>query len=657
MNNTKTPLLWLLWLVACLASATAQNRLTNLPTLYIDTQNKAPIQDKTNYVPGTITIVSSNPAEEMTAVPMGIRGRGNSTWGMAKKPYRVKFDAKQNLLQLDATLKNWVLLANYADKTLMRNALAFKIGNYVGMEWTPGVAFVDVVLNGVYRGTYMATDQVEINKGRIPAEEQKPTQTTEPDITGGYLLEIDGFASGEPVWFQTNRAQPITVKYPKDDEINPQQLEYIKKYVRSFEDLLFAEHFADPETGYRKRVDENSIINWYIACELTGNSDAFWSVYMYKKRNVDKLFFGPLWDFDIAFNNDNRLGDATEKLMRQHAHNPKEWVRRFWDAPWFRQEVNKRWKELLAAGMEEELLSYIDHTEQLLQQSQVKNFDTWKILNKPIYREVKLFDTYAEGVDFLRDYLRRRIAFLTQAFEKADAGSDFKPFVPDGFYYTIMNVTAKNVVDLLQQATTVDTKLVTWNLESDRTTQHWEIRPVGETKTYQLINRAAALAARGNGSGSRLRLTTPDATDSRQLWRIETLEDGYGLVNVGSGYAIDNSGGGLGNENPVIEWKNELQTNRNQMWYLERVEPIISSVQPQLALPQLSAYFAHNVLTIETLAVTDVHGLEVYDTAGKLVLARNEPVDNRIDVSALPRGVYIIKVRTSEGVVSLKLMK
>jgi spore coat protein CotH len=282
----------------------------------------------------------------------------------------LKLDTKANFFGLPAKEKNWVLLANYADKTLMRNALAFKISELVGLEFTPSVKFVDLIFNGSFLGNYMISDQIEVAKYRVDVDKQEITDTLAPEVTGGYLLEIDGFAAGEPKWFITPEGLKITVKYPKDDEINDAQMSYITNFTNNFENNLFSANFKDPESGYRAMVDTATLVNWYIACELTGNSDSFWSTYVYKKRSEDKLYFGPLWDYDIAFNNDIRLGDAVDKLMRNEAHQPRTWIERIWQDEWFQQAVKRRWNELLAENIETKLLDYINSTADLLEESQ-----------------------------------------------------------------------------------------------------------------------------------------------------------------------------------------------------------------------------------------------------------------------------------------------
>ncbi|MDE7126223.1 MAG: CotH kinase family protein, partial [Muribaculaceae bacterium] len=201
-------------------SATAQTaeykQITNLPTVYIDTEDYVSITSKETYVRATLRYVDKDGTTVYDA--LGIRGRGNSTWGLDKKPYRIKFDKKQSFLGKDrAKAKSWTMLANHTDKTLMRNALASYIGTLAGQPFTAAAQFVDVVLNGKLIGNYQISDQMEIREKRIDILEQEDPATAESNITGGYLLEVDGFASSEPVYFRTSKGVTITIKSPDDD--------------------------------------------------------------------------------------------------------------------------------------------------------------------------------------------------------------------------------------------------------------------------------------------------------------------------------------------------------------------------------------------------------------------------------------------------------
>ena len=554
-------------------------QITNIPTIYINTTNSAPITSKETYVPGMLVAISSDGKEEILGDGSGaaieIRGRGNSTWGMAKKPYRVKFGSKTNFLNLPAKAKSWTLLANYADKSLIRNGVAFKISELIGLEFSPSARFVDVVLNGEYIGSYMVSDQVEVDENRVNVETQKTTDTTLPDISGGYLLEIDGFASSEPVWFTTGKSLPITVKYPKDDEINPEQLAYIVSFTQKFENALFSSNFKDPESGYRALVDTTSLINWYIGCELTGNSDSFWSTYIYKRKNIDKFFFGPLWDYDIAFNNDSRLGDATQKLMREHAHNPKTWIQRFWEDEWFKRAVYRRWTELIEENIIDQLLTYVDETSTLIDASQKKNYEKWGKLSSKVYLEQNLFPTYNGYVNYLKRYLNERSEFLSKSFASNLPADPSVPFVADNFYYIIQNVRSNNVIQVKDLSAEENAMLELWNPQSDNDSQEWTIKLIKDN-IYQIVNKKSGLAIAGNGKANNLIQTAPDVTNAAQQWKVTPVSTGnlYGLVNVKSGYSINNSGGGIINGTAVIEWDNNITGSLNQQWYLTPMNPM-----------------------------------------------------------------------------------
>jgi hypothetical protein len=646
----------------------AQTQRTNLPTIYIQTENNAPVLDKENYVNGTITVKSSDPTEELT-MPTGIRGRGNGTWSIwPKKPYRLKLENKISLLNLPAKERSWVLLANYVDKTLIRNAVAFKIGELVGLEFSPSARFVDFYLNGVFQGNYMLTDQVEVDSKRVNVETQQPEDLTLPAISGGYLLEIDGYAGSEPVKFYTGKNMPVSVKYPKDDAINTAQFNYIRDFTQQFENTLFSSAFSDPETGYRAYVDTASLVNWYIACELTGNSDSFWSTYIYKHRDIDKFYFGPLWDFDIAFNNDDRLGDAVNKLMRNNAHEPKMWIKQFWQDPWFRQAVHRRWMQLVnEEDILNKLIAYVNTVAGEIDQSQQLNFQTWNILNKRVHREVFLFPTYKGGLDYLLSYLPRRVAFLTQSFAETGSEEPSPPFVSENFYYTITNKKSNNRITVEDHSMAVNSRLYMWAAEEDNWSQLWTFRFLksdnvkgSNSNVYQIVSRNSGLAMQGNGVSNNLIQVTPNVTDTRQQWHIVPVNTGnmYGIVNASSQYSINNSNGSSENGSPVIEWSNyNITGSENQQWFLQKAEKIYSETGiPGMAGPALKIYPnpASDVLHIQIDG--SVHPAPVfaglYGIDGQCVYRENFIPDDEIKtiaVRSIPAGMYFLKIQTGEG--------
>lgn len=640
-------------MISCFVNG--QQQISNLPTMRISTQDNQPVNSKTVWIPAQVTVLSSEPTEQLDMVAQ-IRGRGNSTWNMPKKPYRIKLDKKTNLFNLPAKEKDWVLLANYADKTLIRNALAFRIGEIAGLPFNPSARFVDLVLNNVYQGNYMLTDQVEVGSARVNVRKQASTDIDEPAITGGYLLEIDGFAATEPVWFTSSGGLKITIKSPDDLDINSQQIDYIRNYINRFESLLFASSFNDPLLGYRPMVDTTTLVNWYIASELTGNSDAFWSTYVYKNVVDDKLCFGPLWDYDIAFNNDRRLNDAVEKRMSDAAHNPRTWIQRFLQDEWFVSAVWRRWKQLHADNLHGKLISYINQLTEEIDASQKLNFQKWNVLNTRVYQETFLFSTYAGGVDYLKTYIGNRINFLNTSFYYKEPEKPSEPFVPENFYYMIMNKRTNNVIDVSNSSVMGNATLVMWEPIEEKTSQLWEISRV-DNEWFRITNKNSGLAMSGNGRGTNLIQVPVNAADNKQLWKFVPVLTGniYGIVNKFSGYSINNSGGSFANGTNTIEWDSNVGGSENQQWYLHKMEALAVSGIAKPALQHNDVHISYNkpeqLIQIK-LNFQNSEDLNVscYNLAGMLIYSENHNLnhagENHLSIPAksFTPGIYLMRI-------------
>lgn len=645
--------LLLLLLVLFMRPAMAQQQYSNIPTLYVTTDNNVAITSKEIWLPGSVVIVSNDSTEQLNE-PMQIRGRGNSTWNMPKKPYRMKLDDKHNLLNLPARERDWVLLPNYADKTLIRNAVAFKISEEVGMAFSPSVAFVDVVVNGSFRGNYMVTDQIEAGPMRVNVRKMSTTDTTEPFVTGGYLLELDGFADREVKWFSTNMGMRVSIKEPDPDDINDDQMNYIINYMSRFEAALFSVDFKDPVLGYRALVDTTSLINWYIASELTGNSDAFWSTYIYKHHSDDKLYFGPLWDYDIAFNNDSRLGDATRKLMSQAAHNNRTWINQFLLDEWFQDAVWRRWQELVDNQIESKLLSYIDELTEELDASQQLNFNLWKNLNNKVYLEQFLFSTYQGGVDYLKSYITSRVSFLNEALHYIMPEEPTDVFKPGETYYRIINKRSNNALDVAFDQPAVNAQLVMWVPISDDENQLWEIKEI-TTGTFQILNKTTGLAATGNGRGNNLILKNPSLTDYTQRWKITPVLTGglYGIENVSSGLTVNNAGGSTANGTKAIEWDNNIAGSQNQQWFMQQADVILSNIAVTAndALERVKLYPnpAREQFFVDLPDVLSGEWkVEVMDLSGRIVLSQRYS-GHGIPTATMGRGMYLVRLSGPSG--------
>jgi CotH kinase protein len=384
----------------------------NLPVIYITTAGSAPVVSETDYLSGSVGVTpvpgSSDVAYSGT---MQIKGHGNSTWLLPKKPYKVKLDSKSSLLGMSSN-KDWVLLANYDDKSLLRDQVAFEVGRRLGMAWTPNSRFVELYFNGQYEGNYQLTEEIEIDKNRVNIPEMDTTDVSGNALTGGYLLEVDDRGDPDDILFSTSRGNIFDLHDP--DPAAPQQLTYIQNYVQQAEDAVYSPDFADPTTGYAQYLDVDSYINWYLDNELFKNNDAvFWSsCWLYKDRG-GKLFMGPVWDFDIGAGNVNYNGnnDPTGWWLRSNPIPTAQWTERLFDDPAFAAAVAARWKQVKASQLDT-LSTYIDQNAAALAQSERNNYQRWPILSTYVVPNAEVAGSYQGEVDYLKSWLTQRIAWM-----------------------------------------------------------------------------------------------------------------------------------------------------------------------------------------------------------------------------------------------------
>ena len=394
-------------------------QITNLPTVVINTKGAQEVTSKEEELSSVVYIVSEEGKKLLATEKTGVRGRGNASWNFPKKPYRLKFDEKQQLLDAPAKAKKWTLINNYGDKTLMRNILAFELSRRFGLAYTPYCHPVDVVLNGEYRGCYQLCDQIEVNKNRVNITEMEPEDVDLPELSGGYLIEVDAYASTEASHFYSTLGTPVTIKSPDDEDIVNAQTRYITDYFNRMENAVFASNFADPETGYRRFLDLDSFLKHFMVGEMSGNTDTYWSVYMTKDRESDKFFTGPVWDFDIAFDNDQRTypieahtdyifaskGSVASEAMRQMVNRIVK------EDEGARQRLLELWSEARnTKGIDEtSLLEYVDKTVELLNESQKLNFLRWNILSERVHENPQASGSYEGEVAIVKNFIRKRL--------------------------------------------------------------------------------------------------------------------------------------------------------------------------------------------------------------------------------------------------------
>ena len=289
----------------------------------------------------------------------------------------------------------------------MRNILAFEVSRRLGMAYTPFCTPVDVILNGEYKGCYQLCDQVETGTGRVPAKD-------------GYLIEIDAYAYSEDKYFYTNKGIPVTVKDPDSDKITQAQFDFIQSFFGKFESAVFSSSYKNPTTGYRKYLDVDSFLQNFIVGEFCGNTDTYWSVNMYKDASEGVLYTGPVWDYDLAFENDvrtspiNNLSDyiyATNGSVAADAVRTmvSRIVKQDADA---KKRLVELWDQVKPSL--EDLNDYVDQTAALLDESQQLNFVRWPILNQRVHQNPKARGSYEAEVQNVKDYITGRLVKFDQ---------------------------------------------------------------------------------------------------------------------------------------------------------------------------------------------------------------------------------------------------
>lgn len=366
-----------------------------------------------------------------------IRGRGNSTWGLPKKPYRIKFPEKFSPIGLNhAKAKSWVLLAHDMDKSLLRNHLGFELSRILfsssekyhdeaALDFTPCSQMVNVYSGDNYHGVYQMSDQMEVAKGRIDLDKLVAADGSDPvKITGGHLIETNiHHDEPYPVSFTSSKGIYMDHKYPKDDDMDISQYKYIEDFIRKAEAALYSSNFTDPVNGWRKWFDEKTLADFIIVKEFAGDMDGYTSTYFYKRRGVDKIFFGPVWDLDKGWNNDKRTphGNTLTQLMIYGGFymppyiNP-DWFHRFWQDAEFRKFVGRRWaskKEQLKS----KVLSELDEKPKQMRKAIAANFSIWDFYYQYSDEANMPARTYELEIQRMKDLTVQRAALLDVKFK------------------------------------------------------------------------------------------------------------------------------------------------------------------------------------------------------------------------------------------------
>jgi hypothetical protein len=359
-----------------------------IPRIVIETENHQEIEDSETEIPAKMQIWGEKEAES-EIMDLTIRGRGNSTWWYPKKPYAIKLGRKMSLLGMPEA-KKWILLANYRDRTLMRNALAFEVARQTDIGWTPQGHFVEIVLNGTFIGTYFLCEKIEIKKNRLDLGSE------------GYLLEFDTYYDAENKFRSKIKDLPINIKRP--DSLSEIQFSYIQSFIDTVETYLYEK--KDESIDIEKYIDFKSFALYWIVNEIAKNTELSHpkSVYMNKPQN-EALKAGPVWDFDFAtfvFNESLRVKNSL-------------WYDSLFEISKFKEEVKYQWE--LNKDKFLDLAAFIDSLAVYTKKSNERNILLWPIKEEKYMAGDEKMD-FDEAIDRIKSHYIKRINLMDELIYK-----------------------------------------------------------------------------------------------------------------------------------------------------------------------------------------------------------------------------------------------
>lgn len=355
---------------------------SSLPKLDIVTNGNAAINSTDNYVAATLTLDGADAFDDYKGTAQ-IRGRGNSTWNLPKKPYKFKLDEKKGLLGMGSE-KDWILLANYLDGTHMLNAVAMKTGQLMGMPYTNHIEPVEVNLNGQYLGLYMLTEQIEVKNKRVDVGDD------------GILIQLEQYFDEQ--WkFRSNAfGLPVMIMHPelKDAaEMTP-----IRAQFGEMEALIARADF--PNNNYQDFIDAPSVANYFLVYMLTDNRELNHpkSTFMYKTQ-TGKWTMGPIWDFDWAFayeGTQKHFSSFDKTLFSAPKGVGTPFFSKLMTAPAVKAAMKQKWTDFKAQKLPE-LLTYVEQYAAKIEDARARDYQKWKRGNVDFKGDVITLKTWLQN--------------------------------------------------------------------------------------------------------------------------------------------------------------------------------------------------------------------------------------------------------------------
>lgn len=444
---------------------------SDLPSMYITTRSgklSKIHKDKANKEKGRMILYDADGSKAFEGRLKHMKMRGNASVQYDKKNYAIKLEDGASLLGMGKA-KKWILLGNHLDKSLIRNQMTFDMARYAGLSYTPDCRQISLYVNNEYLGMFLLTEKVEIDDDRVAIRDlEKETEKLNgraldsypiagtryinrgryrgkkipknpEDISGGYLLEFEHLGNiytTTPSAYFTEHGMLLIIHEP--EYCSNEQMQYITGLMQGFENAIFSPDGKDPKTGkhYGEFVDLDSLVNKYLINEVSKNYDAnMSSEYFYKPEDAvsEKVFAGPVWDLDNTYGDYTRSGNPSfltpENLYVCKQNAQEYWWPALYRQPDFYDAVVKRYHEvfvpaleiLLGQREESDTIRSLDTYAAAVEKSVAMEYVRYPLLS---WKQglVQTGRNLEENIAYLKDYITRRMAFLSETWKKNEGG-------------------------------------------------------------------------------------------------------------------------------------------------------------------------------------------------------------------------------------------
>lgn len=401
----------LISLLFCACSKRDIDSMT-FPIISINTSGGAKIESKEEYIDCIIDTSNTDREYKIFNKSAKIKGRGHSTWNMPKKPYKIKFDSKVDLFG-NGKAKKWTLIANYCDKSLSRNLLAYNVAECIELPYTTSTKCVNLFLNKKYQGVYLLCEEIEINTNRVEISDGLASVDT------GYIIEMDEWAKYEKtenVDYFVLDDRYYSLKDPDIDDAGFTQahFNFIKNYITDAYNSLDTNNYE----MIKEYIDVDSFAKCYIVHELFNNIDVGGISFYFYKDTGGKLCAGPVWDFDISSGNCD-YADNGNNNQYLFAKSENVWYNKLLEYEDFNNLVGGyllEYKDIITQTINKVVEYQIDNS-----QNNLLNFKVWPILNKYVWpnpQELVKINSWEGQLSYVNTWLLESLTYLLGVYSE-----------------------------------------------------------------------------------------------------------------------------------------------------------------------------------------------------------------------------------------------